>query len=48
MDKTGNFWGKPNKKLIFDIHDVMAINKLRYGEDLISFDELLRRKFRNE
>ena len=30
MDKTGNFWGKPNKKLIFDIHDVMAINK-RYS-----------------
>ena len=30
MDKTGNFWGKPNKKLIFDIHDVMAINK-RYN-----------------
>ena len=30
MDKTGNFWGKPNKKLIFNIHDVMAINK-RYS-----------------
>lgn len=30
MDKKGNFWGKPNKKLIFDIHDVMAINK-RYS-----------------
>ena len=27
MDKTGNFWGKPNKKLILNIHDVMAINK---------------------
>ena len=30
MDKIGNFWGKPNKKLIFNIHDVMAINK-RYS-----------------
>lgn len=30
MDKTGNFWGKPNKKLIFNIHDVKAINK-RYS-----------------
>lgn len=30
MDKKGNFWGKPNKKLIFNIHDVMAINK-RYS-----------------
>ena len=26
----------------------LNINKIRYGEDLISFDELLRRKFRNE
>ena len=27
MDESGHFYGKPNKKLIFDVRDVIAINK---------------------
>lgn len=30
MDKVGHFWGKPNKKLIFDVRNVIEINK-RYN-----------------
>lgn len=40
MDKSGNFWGKPNKKLIFDIHDVMAVNK-RYSSQT-SKDDIVK------
>ena len=42
---------RPLKYLRLDINGSifdLNINKLRYGEDLISFDKLLRRKFRNE